>query len=87
LIGELNPHGGFTDPVSNNRPFANSNYVIQDADFRTCTQILKPISAIAFGEKEADYPRRLCCTASSAARRTWNNLSVKICEDLRPIMF
>jgi len=51
-----------------------------DADFKTsCLHHLR--------QKKAHYTYKLYCIASSAVRRTWNNLSVKICEDLRPIYF
>jgi len=76
--------------LRNSRPFANSKYAIQDADFRRCTQILKPINAIAFGENKADYFRRLCCIAASAGRRTGNILSacpVKYIGDMQKSEF
>jgi len=36
--------------------------------------------------KKTNYTRRLCFIASSAAGRTCNKLSAKICEDLRYIL-
>jgi len=60
------------------------------ASTRGLTQTLKPINAIAFGEKKANFTRRLCCIASSAARRIWNNLSacpVKYIGDMQKSEF